>query len=95
VGVASDSHAARQLVRQQPYGLALPGYRVPGRGGLELYRRIRQFRPSVVGVFVTAFAASNLMDEARAVGVRTILPKPVDFEELLPLIEEINDSTAG
>jgi hypothetical protein len=43
----------------------------------------------VVAVFVTAFASSNVMDEARTVGVRKVLPKPVDFEELLPLVEEI------
>ena len=87
--MAYGGHAARQLVRQQPYGLTLPGYRVPGRGGLELYRRIRQLRPSVVAVFGTAFASSNVMDEARTVGVRKVLRKPVDFEELLPLVEEI------
>jgi len=53
-----------------------------------------QLRPSVVGVFVTAFAASSVTDEAKAVGVRAILPKPVDFEELLPLVEEIVGSAA-
>jgi len=89
VSVAYDGHAALQLVQQQPYGLALLDYRMPGMDGLELYRRIRQLRPSVVAVFVTAFASSNVMDEARTVGVRKVLPKPVDFEELLPLVEEI------
>jgi hypothetical protein len=43
----------------------------------------------VVAVFVTAFASSNVMDEARTVGVRKVLRKPVDFEELLPLVGEI------
>jgi hypothetical protein len=43
----------------------------------------------VVGVFATGFAASSGMEEARAVGLRNILPKPVDFEEMLPLVQEI------
>jgi CheY-like chemotaxis protein len=94
VSVACDGHAALQLVQQQPYGLALLDYRMPGMDGLELYRRIRQLRPSVVGVLVTACAANNVMDEARAVGVRNILPKPVDFDELLPLAEEIVGNAA-
>jgi hypothetical protein len=46
----------------------------------------------VVAVFVTAFAVSSVMEEAKAVGVRTILPKPVDFEELLPPVEEVAGS---
>jgi CheY-like chemotaxis protein len=94
VRVAYDGHAALQLVQQHPYGLALLDYRMPGMDGLELYRRIRQLRPSVVAIFVTAFAVSSLMDEARTVGVRKVLPKPVDFEELLPLVEEISGSAA-
>ena len=43
----------------------------------------------MVAVFVTAFASSDVMDEARTVGVRKVLRKPVDFEELLPPVEEI------
>ena len=36
VSVAYDGHAALQLVPQQPYGLALLDYRMPGMAGLEL-----------------------------------------------------------
>ena len=36
VRVAYDGHAALQLVPQQPYGLALLDYRMPGMAGLEL-----------------------------------------------------------
>jgi hypothetical protein len=34
--------------------------------GLELSRRIRQVRSGLVGVFDTAFTASNLVEEAKA-----------------------------
>jgi len=94
VSVACDGPAALELIKQNPYGLALLDYRMPGMDGLELYRRIRQVRPAVVGVFVTAFAANSMTAEAKAVGVRRILTKPVDFEELLPLVEEIVGSAA-
>jgi CheY-like chemotaxis protein len=89
VGVAYDGPGALLLVERNGYGLALLDYRMPGMDGLELYRRIRQVRPGVVGVFVTAYAGDDVLDEARALGVRAVLPKPVDFEALLPLVEEI------
>jgi DNA-binding NarL/FixJ family response regulator len=57
--------------------------------GLEHYRRIRQVRSGLVGVFDTAFTASGLVEEATALGVRGILPKPVNVEALLALVEEI------
>jgi CheY-like chemotaxis protein len=94
VSMAYDGQAALQLVQEYPYALALLDYRMPGMDGLELYRRIRQVRSSVVGVLVTAFVASNLTDEAKAAGVRTIVPKPVNFAEMLPLVEEIVGSAA-
>ena len=89
VSVAHDGHAALHLVQERTYGLALLDYRMPDMDGLELYRRIRRLRPSVVGVCVTAFAAGDVMAEAKEVGVRAILPKPVDFGRLLPLVEEV------
>lgn len=46
-----------------------------------------------MGVFATAFPASN-MDEASAVGVRTILPMPIVCEELLLLAEDVVRSTS-
>jgi DNA-binding NarL/FixJ family response regulator len=57
--------------------------------GLELYRRTQQVRSGLVGVFVTAFTASNLVEEATALGVRGILPKPVNVEALLARVEPV------
>jgi CheY-like chemotaxis protein len=93
VSVAYDGHAALQLVQSQSYGLALLDYRMPGMDGLELYRHIRQLQPSLVAIFVTAFAAHSMLEDAKAVGVRAVLPKPVDFEELPPLVAEVVGST--
>jgi DNA-binding NarL/FixJ family response regulator len=56
--------------------------------GLELSRRTQQVRSGLVGVLVTAFTASNLVEEATALGVRGILPKPVNVEALLALVEQ-------
>jgi DNA-binding response OmpR family regulator len=53
VSVAYDGHAALQLVQQRPYGLALLDY-----------RHIRQLRPGVVAVFVTAFAGGSSLSKS-------------------------------
>jgi len=45
-------------------------------------------------VFVTAFTASSLVEEATALGVRGILPKPVNVEALLSLVKQIVGCTA-
>jgi DNA-binding NarL/FixJ family response regulator len=48
----------------------------------------------VIGVWVTVFTTANVVDEALAVGVRTSLPKPVDFEVLPPVVEVVVGNAA-
>jgi CheY-like chemotaxis protein len=93
VDVAYDGPSALELVERNGYGLALLDSRMPGMDGLELYRRIRQVRSGLVGVFVTAFTASSLMEEATVLGVRGILPKPVNVGALLAQVQQVVGGT--
>lgn len=70
----------------QRYRLALLDYKMPGMDGLELCRRLKGSQPDVEVVLVTAYASTT--DAAAEAGIRRILPKPVDCEELISLIEE-------
>jgi two-component system, NtrC family, response regulator HydG len=88
VGFANDGFVALEMVERNGFGLALLDYRMPGMDGLELYRRIRQLRAGILGILVTAFAQDESLTAAKEFGVRHILPKPVDFGRLIPLIEE-------
>jgi CheY-like chemotaxis protein len=89
VDVANDGPTALDLSRRQPYGLALLDYKMPGMTGVELYGRLKQVRADTVGVLVTAFAAEATLRAAAEAGIRRVLPEPVDFGRLIPLIEEV------
>ena len=85
---ACEGHAALDLIQQRDYGLALIDYHMPGMNGVELYRKIRELRPKLAGVFVTGFPTIDTVYPAIAVGIERVIAKPTGSGELLSVIEE-------
>jgi len=75
-------------VRRTPYDVAILDLRMPGMDGLALYRDIRKLRSGTVALIVTAYATAETRQEALHAGAWQVLSKPVDFSQLLPLIQE-------
>jgi DNA-binding NtrC family response regulator len=88
VDVAHDGLSALEKLRQKPYDVALLDFRMPGMDGLTLYREIRKLRADTVALIITAYATNETSSEALTAGAWKVLPKPVDFSQLLPLVEK-------
>jgi len=89
VDIATGGYPALDLVARQEYLLALLDYRMPDLDGLEVFQRARQLRPDLVGVVVTAFASEFLLEHMAVTGLTRVLQKPINFGELLPVVEEV------
>jgi two-component system, NtrC family, response regulator HydG len=87
VDVAYDGPSALKMLKDQPYRVAVLDYKMPGMNGVEVYEQARQLQPNLVGVFLTAFAGLDSVFPAGEAGVERVLSKPVDFGELLPILE--------
>ena len=92
VDTANDGFAALELVKKNPYDIALLDLRMPGMDGLELYRRIREISAGTVAIVVTAYASSDTAKSARSAGAWQVLPKPVNIGNLLGLVSEALDT---
>ena len=44
--------------------------------GLEFYRETRNLYPQLITIFMTAYAADELIQQGMAEGVKTVLTKP-------------------
>ncbi len=93
IDTAEGGDTALEKAGQQPYDLGLLDLRMSGMDGMTLCRHLRRLHPRMVTMIITAYGASNLVEEARDAGARHILPKPIDFPRLLALVEQALPST--
>jgi two-component system, NtrC family, response regulator HydG len=88
VDCAQNGRGALELVSRQPYDVALLDLKMPGMDGLTLYREIKKHRAGTVTLLVTAYATPATAEEALAAGAWKVIPKPVDFDKLLSIVDE-------
>jgi DNA-binding NtrC family response regulator len=91
---AYEGRSALRLVKGTDYGIAIIDYQLPGLNGVELFRQMRQIRPDLAGVFLTGFTTIDVVYPAIEAGILRVLPKPADFSELIPILEEHLSPTA-
>ena len=88
VDTAANGDDALALVSGKAYDVALLDLKMPGMDGLELYRRIKKIHSATIVIIVTAYTGGDTARAAMAAGAWEIISKPLDFSQLLPLIEK-------
>lgn len=63
--------------------------KMPGTGGIEVLRRMRELATTTQVIVLTGHASSSEMEEALALGARECLRKPAPIELIERLIERI------
>ncbi len=87
VEVAYDPQTALGLIEKTPYALAIVDFKMAPVNGVELFKKMRERRPDVSGILITGYASAELTSAAHEAGITFVLSKPVDFDELIQLIE--------
>ena len=85
----SGTEAVNEAARVD-FDVVLMDIRMPGMDGVAAFKAMRQMRPALRFVLMTAYASDALMDEARRVGAMRVLAKPVNVHALMALIESKN-----
>lgn len=87
VDAAGDGPEAIRLVSERPYDLALIDIKMPGMNGVEVFKKIKEIRPEIKVVIMTALAFDKLVDEARSLGAVDVFFKPLEIEKLEPFLK--------
>ncbi len=85
VHAATSGAEALEIMREHPVDILLTDVKMPEMNGLELYRLTRKPYPKLITIFMTAYAADDLIRQGMVEGIKTVLTKPVDIKFLFLL----------
>ena len=84
---ATDALARIASIIEEPLILILSDINMPGMTGLEMLPQVRELRPDVPVIMITAYGDPETKRRAIEGGAEGLLTKPIDFDLLR---EEIN-----
>lgn len=70
-------------------GVIVADFRLPRMNGLQLFEKVRQSGCQLPFILVSGHADFELADATLQAGVSAFLPKPIPFDELQPLIDDL------
>ena len=83
VSLAPDGSTGLDLIARNHYDLLLLDLALPGESGIDLLPRIKELRPALPVIMITAYGTvGNVVDAIRA-GAENFVQKPWDNEKLL------------
>jgi len=83
---ASSGEEGVEIVRKDPPECVLMDIKMRGINGVEAMKLMKEIAPSLPIVLVSAYAADDLMKEAKRAGAYAILSKPLDIPMILSFL---------
>jgi CheY-like chemotaxis protein len=94
VTTCQEGAAALDLAADSTFDLVFLDIRMPGMGGLEALKKLRQLLPEATFVMITGFAKDDIIDEALQTGAAACLCKPFSLSQVTRLLEEVTSGAA-
>ena len=92
VRIACNGREAEQLLARDNFDLVITDLKMPGKGGLDLFRETRQDTGAAPFIFLTAFGTVDEAVSAMKEGAVDFLTKPLSGpEELLAVVRRVID----
>ncbi len=85
---AYSGESAVEAVRGKEYAVVLMDIRMTGINGVEAFKAMKEIRPDIRVVLMTAYTATEVLAEAEREGAVRILSKPVALAGLIEVLEQ-------
>jgi len=89
VAVANDGYKAIDMISINDYDMVLLDIKMPGINGVEVLKKIKDIKPSLKVIMMTAYTKDDLVKESFKYGAYIVIYKPLNIDRLLYLIKKI------
>ncbi len=88
---AMKGEEALAKLKEKEFGLILLDIRMPGMDGMEVLRQVREIRPDIRIIMISAYGTIELAVEAMKLGAVDFIQKPFSAEEVRALVSRVLD----
>lgn len=88
VETAETGEQALQMLQNTAFGVMILDVRLPGRTGISVLKEVREKKPDLKTIIITAYPSSDLTAEALRLGALDYLIKPVVPDDLERLVRD-------
>jgi DNA-binding NtrC family response regulator len=92
--VAASGNAALEMAQAGRFDLVLMDVQMPGLNGVQVLHALRVLDPTIVVIMMTAYTGDELVAESQRTTGFSVLSKPLDLDQVLPLVKSIVSSRA-
>jgi DNA-binding NtrC family response regulator len=89
VAEAENGEIGIRLAQSGHYDLILLDYKMPGLDGMEVLKQIKAINPEIDIIIITAYGTIETAVEAMKAGAIDYITKPIEFDELLILVDRV------
>jgi len=94
VVTASTGTEGIQYVRQQDFNLVFLDLKLPDMEGAEVFREIKNVRPTVMVTIITGYPGSDMMERALKEGPLGVMNKPFTDSDIISAVNSFLHATA-
>ena len=91
VGEAENGDIAVQSILKGHFDMLLLDYKMPGMDGMQVLKEVKKINPEIDVVIITAYGTIETAVEAMKAGAIDYITKPIEFEELLLLVDRVSE----
>ena len=78
-----------KMVMQNDYSLVIADLKMPGMDGMEVFEELKEMKPDIPVIIITAYGSLEIAEEARKKGVADFITKPFRKDTILFTMDRV------